>query len=251
MKSKSNLDTKPLFSPHIHGGGKVGDVRTHSCCPQYLRIPVKTRILKSGDDFIEIIKTYASDLLQEGDIIVISESPLAITQGRAINVKDIKIGFLARFLWRFVGKVNYGIGLRAPTSMQCAIEECGAFRIFFAAVLGGFSKIFLRRKGDFYRIAGKQAALIDAAFTTTVEGYEECVIKGPLNPEKEAQNIADNTGHEIAIMDINDIGGSWVIGHSRGINTKLLEDIMRDNPQGQGDELTPLCIVRFIKNETY
>ena len=68
----------------------------------YLKIPIKTKILKSGDDFIEIIKEYASDKLLPGDIIVISESPLAITQGRAINVKDIKIGFLAKFLWRFV-----------------------------------------------------------------------------------------------------------------------------------------------------
>ena len=211
-----------------------------------IKIPIKTRILQSGDDFVEIINQYAKDSLQKDDILVISESPLAITQGRAINVKDIKIGILAKVLWRFVGKVNYGIGLRAATSMQCAIDECGAFRILFAAFIGGLSKIIFRRKGDFYRIAGKQAALIDAAYTTTVKGYEECVIKGPLHPEKEAQRIADATGHEIAIMDINDIGGSWVIGHSKNVNPKLLEDIMRDNPQGQGDELTPICIVRFL-----
>lgn len=214
---------------------------------EFLRIPVKTKILQAGDDFIEIIKCYASDFLQVDDIIVISESPLAITQGRAINVKDIKIGLLANFLWRFVSKVNYGIGLRAPASMQCAIDECGAFRIFFAALIGGLSKVILRRKGDFYRIAGKQAALIDAAYTTTVTGYESCVIKGPLNPEKVAQHISEKINHEVAIMDINDIGGSWVIGHSKNINVELLEKVMKDNPQGQGDELTPICIVRKIK----
>jgi F420-0:gamma-glutamyl ligase-like protein len=212
----------------------------------YFRIPVKTNILKTGDDFVEIIKTYAGDLLEDGDIITISESPLAITQGRAIAVKDLKIGFLAKFLWRFVGKVPYGIGLRAPASMQCAIDECGAFRILCAAVLGGLSKIILRRKGDFYRIAGMQAALIDAATTSPVPGYTECVIKGPLHPDKEAQRIADTIGHEIAVMDINDIGGSWAIGYSKNINPKLIENIMRDNPQGQGAELTPLCIVRRL-----
>ena len=214
---------------------------------RYQRIPIKTKILLSGDDMLEIIKQYASEYLQSGDMIVISESPLAICQGRAINIKDIKVGFLAKILWRFVSKVPYGTGLRAPTSMQCAIDECGAWRILFAAIIGGFTRVILRRRGDFYRIAGKQAALIDAAYTTTVSGYEACVIKGPLNPTGEAQRIADTLGHETAIMDINDIGGSWVIGHSKGINAKLLEDIMRDNPQGQGDELTPVCIIRSIK----
>ena len=213
---------------------------------RYERIPVKTKILVAGDDFIEIIETFAKDILKKGDIITISESPLAITQGRAINEKDIKVGILAKLLWRFVSKVPYGIGLRAPTSMQCAIEECGHMRILFAAVIGGFSRIVLRRRGDFYRIAGKQAALIDAAHTTTVNGYEASVIKGPLNPEKEAQKIRDVTGYEIAIMDINDIGGSWCIGHSTGIDPKKIEDIMRDNPQGQGDELTPICVIRVI-----
>ena len=210
----------------------------------YHRIPVKTKVLQAGDDFVEIINTYACSLLEKGDMLVISESPLAITQGRAINVKELKIGVLANFLWRFVSKVNYGTGLRAPASMQCAIDECGAFRILFAAVIGGFSKVILRRKGDFYRIAGMQAALIDAAYTSPVEGYETCVIKGPLNPGKEAQRIADATGYETVVMDINDIGGSWAIGYSKNIKPKLMEKIMRDNPQGQGSELTPFCIVR-------
>ena len=213
---------------------------------EYLRIPVKTRILQPNDNFVDIINEFAKPFLQENDILVISESPLAITQGRSVCVNDVRIGFLAKFLWRFVGKVNYGTGLRSPTSMQCAIDECGSFRILLAAIIGGFSKIVLRRKGDFYRIAGKQAALIDAAHTSPVEGYQTHVIKGPLHPGKEAQRIRDLTGYETAIMDINDIGGSWVIGCSKGIDAKLLEDIMRDNPQGQGNELTPMCIVRKI-----
>ena len=211
---------------------------------KYERIPVKTKILQTGDDFIDIIETYAKGILQKGDVITISESPMAITQGRAINEKDIRVGLLAKILWRFVSKVPYGIGLRSPTSMQCAIDECGSLRILFAAIVGGFSRIVLRRRGDFYRLAGKQAALIDAAHTTTVNGYEACVIKGPLSPEKEAQKIRDVTGYEIAIMDINDIGGSWCIGHSKGIEPNLIQKIMKDNPQGQGDELTPLCVVR-------
>lgn len=209
----------------------------------YERILIKTKILSPDDDIVEIIRKYAAHKLQNGDIITVSESPLAITQGRAIPVSQIKVGFLAKILWRFVANVKYGIGLRAPTSMQCAIDEVGSFRILLAAAGGAWGKL-IGRKGDFYRIAGKQAALIDAATTSPVPPYENCVIKGPARPDKVAKEICDKLGNETAIMDINDIGGCWVIGKSNGINNQLLEKIMKDNPQGQGDELTPICIVR-------
>ena len=212
----------------------------------YARIPIKTKILTSEDDMLEIIKEYSRGIIKKDDIITISESPLAITQGRAIPVEKIKVGFLAKFLWRFVSNVKYGIGLRSPTSMQCAIDEVGSFRILFAAFVGGLGKLF-GRKGDFYRIAGKQSALIDAATTSPVPPYENCVIKGPINPEKEAQIIKDFLGNETAVMDINDIGGCWMIGGSTGIDKKFMELVMKDNPQGQGDELTPVCLIRELK----
>ena len=212
----------------------------------YTRIPIKTKILTSEDDMLEIIKKYTKSIIKKDDIITISESPLAITQGRAIPVEKIKVGFLAKFLWRFVSNVKYGIGLRSPTSMQCAIDEVGSSRILFAVFVGGLGKLF-GRKGDFYRIAGKQSALIDAATTSPVPPYENCVIKGPKNPEKEAQRIKDFLGNETAVMDINDIGGCWMIGGSTGIDKKFMELVMVDNPQGQGDELTPVCLIRELK----
>lgn len=214
----------------------------------YLRIPIKTKILSPGDDILEVIKESTAQLIKPDDIITISESPLAITQGRAIPVSEIKVGWLANFLWRFVSKVKYGIGLRSPTSMQCAIDEAGSLRILFAAIIGGLARVVGRRgKGDFYRIAGKQAALIDAAHTSPVPPYESCVIKGPKDPEKVAQRIKEVLGNECAIMDINDIGGCWMIGGSSGINKEFMEKVMKDNPQGQGDELTPICLVRKVK----
>ncbi len=213
---------------------------------RFERIPVKTSILTAQDDMLEIIREYALPIMQEGDIISISESPLAITQGRAVPVAELKIGWLAKLLWRFVVKVPYGIGLRHPASMQCAIDECGGWRITLAATIGAVSKL-IGRKGDFYRIAGKQAALIDACGTSPVPPYNETVIKGPLHPEKEAQRIFDATGHHAAIMDINDIGGCCMIGGSKGLSRNFMETVMKDNPQGQGDELTPICIVRRVR----
>jgi hypothetical protein len=223
---------KKIFQPIINIDGM-----------EFERIPVKTRILMPGDSLTDIILEAAGNFLQPEDIISISESPLAITQGRAVPVSQLRISLLARILWRFVAKVPYGIGLRAPESMQCAIDECGAGRILLAAIVGGASKL-IGRSGDFYRIAGMQAALIDAAHTSPVPPYDQCVIKGPLHPDKAAQVIHDALGYETAVMDINDIGGCWMIGGSKGINKTFMERVMKDNPQGQGDEMTPFCIIR-------
>ena len=207
------------------------------------RIPVKTHILSPQDDMAEIIRKYALPLMKKGDILTISESPMAITQGRAIPVSEIRISLLAQVLSRFVAKVPYGIGLRAPSSMQCAIEETGVMRISFAAGIGAIGKVF-RRKGDFYRVAGMQAALVDAASTSPVPPYSETVIKGPKEPMKTAISLSEAVGYPVAIMDINDIGGSWMIGNGGIVNKHFIEMAMKDNPQGQGAELTPLCIVR-------
>ncbi len=212
---------------------------------KFERIPIKTKILSKDDDMLEIVKEFAMPFLRKDDVISISESPLAITQGRAIPVDGLKIGLTAGILWRFVSKVSYGIGLRAPESMQCAVDEVGVCRIWVAAILGSITR-FLGRKGDFYRIAGMQAALIDAASTSPIPPYDKTVIKGPKNPKENAQKIKDALGYETGIMDINDIGGCWMIGGSDGLNKHFMEAVMKDNPQGQGDELTPICIIRRV-----
>jgi hypothetical protein len=212
----------------------------------FIRVPIKTKILTPNDDMLDIVKSYTKDALLPDDIIVLSESPVAITQGRAIPENEIKVGILAKILWRGVRKVSYGVGLRSPTSMQCAIDEVGHTRIIIAAFIGLLGKIFAKR-GWFYKIAGKQAALIDAAHTSPVPPYDKTVIKGPVKPDELCKKIKGATGNETAIMDINDIGGSWVIGKTEGINAPLLGKIMADNPQGQQLELTPICLVREKK----
>ncbi len=215
---------------------------------RFLRIPVKTHILTERDNIVEVVKHYAGEIIEEGDIITISESALAITQGMAIPTVKIRPRLLARLLWRFVRKVPYGIGLRSPYSMECAIREVGQVRILLAAFVSALTKL-IGRRGDFYRIAGKQVAMIDAPHTSGVKEYYECVIMGPKEPDKVAKEIKLATGCETAIMDVNDIGGSWVVGSSLGVNKRLLEDIMCDNPAGQGGQLTPIIIIRPLKDE--
>lgn len=209
----------------------------------YRRLPVKTRVLSDTDDIVEVVREYASPRVRTGDVIFISEKAVAVTQGRAIPENTLQIGFTAKVLWRFVAKVPYGIGLRRPSSMQCAVNECGAARIWLAAIAGALGKL-VGRKGDFYRVAGPQAAMIDAASTSPLQ--PDCVIMGPKDPDQVAQRIFQHTGIPAAIVDVNDVGGSWAIGASAGVDRKLVEACLKDNPLGQGAECTPMGILRRL-----
>ncbi|MCX6841693.1 MAG: hypothetical protein NTX53_05370 [candidate division WOR-3 bacterium] len=100
------------------------------------------------------------------------------------------------------------------------------------------------RSGDFYRVAGKQAAMIDAAHTSGVKEFYECVVKGPKDPDGTAQTLSNELGIPVAIVDANDIFGCAVVGVPNGLDVKLVQEAMRDNPVGQGDELTPIIILR-------
>ena len=49
---------------------------------------------------------------------------------------------------------------------------------------------------------------------------------------------------QYAVVDVNDIGGSWVLGSVGIDDPKLIEEILRDNPLGQKDEQTPFGLIR-------
>jgi F420-0:gamma-glutamyl ligase len=212
----------------------------------YARVPVRTHIVTDADDIVDVIARYAGPLVRPGDIVVVSEKVVAITQGRAVPVEQIRVGTLAKLLWPRVRQVKYGIGLRSPYSMQCAIDECGRLRILLAAVVGALGKL-LGRKGDFYRVAGQQAAMIDAAGTAGIDAFKGSVIKGPKDPDRVAQAIADRLSVGAAVVDVNDIGGSWAVGVSRGVDREIVEAALKDNPLGQGAEQTPCGILRAVE----
>jgi F420-0:gamma-glutamyl ligase len=210
----------------------------------YLRIPIRTHVVTEADDIVDVARRYAAPLLEPDDTLFAAEKTVAITQGRAIPISTMRPGWLARTLWRFVRQTSYGVGLRDPYSMQAAIDEVGGIRIVLAAVVGGLTRA-LGRRGDFYRIAGVQAAAIDAPGTAGIEQFKDRVIKGPKDPDAVARRLRDALGCEAAVVDCNDID-SAVLGHSAGVDARLLRLILLDNPLGQGDEQTPLGIVREV-----
>lgn len=212
---------------------------------QFARIPLKTRLVGPEDDITEVVTTYGSGALRDGDILFVTEKIVAITQGRAFPLEEIHPRRLASFLSKYVTKTSYGIGLGMPETMEMALRECGTPRILFAAAISVLSKA-IGRTGDFYRIAGERARAIDGPTSHTIPPYNAHVVLGPNDPDGVAKHLQKALGGnvDVLVVDINDLGGN-ILGTTLGHDTdEKMVRILKDNPLGQKHQSTPLGIIR-------
>lgn len=203
------------------------------------RIPIRTRVLTPQDDLVEVVREYCGKIAKPGDVVAISESVVAITQGRAVRADRVRAGLLARFLCRFPAKHG---SLATPAAMQLAINEVGAWRVLLGAAAAGVGRLFGRR-GDFYRVAGPQLRLIDD-IAGTMPPFDDCIILGPKDPAGVARRIRRELGIEAAVVDVNDLGCVDILGASEGVDRRMVTRLLRDNPGGNDDQQTPLVILR-------
>lgn len=210
----------------------------------YARHPVRTHLVTTDDDAIEVVRRYAQPLDESVACVAVSERMVAITQGRSHPMSEIRPGRLARFLVRFVTRPGYGIGLGTPETMQLAIDEVGAPRILFAALVSGITKPF-GIHGLFYRIAGPQAGAIDGPTSYTIPPYNQAATLGPRDPDGAARALAAALDRPVAVIDANDAGCN-VLGASPGLDRRLVTRLFADNPLGQSREQTPICVVRRV-----
>ena len=215
----------------------------------FARYPIATHKITDQDNITNVALKYTQGLLQKGDILFLSEKAVACSQGRAIPLTNVRAGWLARLLSRYVYKSPYGVGLSMPETMEMAIRECGAPRILFAAFISAIGKM-IGRHGWFYRIAGYKAASIDPPWHGTLPPYNEYIILSPKEPTKVAKEIADITGVSVCVVDVNDLGGN-ILGHSPllEVDPELIIAALRDNPLGQRAAQTPMGILRKIEND--
>jgi hypothetical protein len=217
----------------------------------YLRLPIKTRLITTNDtDIMPLLDEYVKPNLEPGDIIFISEKALTVTQGRIVNMSDIKTTSLARFLARNVhnryGKQDFhGFGHGTDMAMQLVLEEAGYPRVLFAAAVSALTRP-LGIHGLFYQICGERAKSIDCPMSFLILEYAHFAKLAPDDPSGAAMSIKKHLGHEAVILDAN-YRGAFSLGKStRGIPEEFIQKLFADNPLGQSDEMTPFCIVRKI-----
>lgn len=210
----------------------------------YLRAPLKTPLVSAGDDLLQVLRRVTDDQLEAGDLLVLSEKIVAISQGRSFPIQEIRPRPLARFLSGHVTRTPSGIGLGIPETMELALREAGGARILYAAAVSALARPFGRR-GVFYRIVPQAVAAIDGPTRGTLPPYNTHAKLGPKNPAAVAQSLSDALGVGVAIVDANDLDVS-VLGASSDVDTQTVRTLFWDNPLGQGHEQTPVALIRAM-----
>lgn len=212
----------------------------------YQRYPVKTHVVMAGDSLTEIMDRYVKPYLEQEDMIFISEKIIAISQGRAFDIDEIKVSPLANFLCKFVYKSPYGIGLGSPWTMELAIRDIGVPKILLAAFCSAVTKPFGKR-GVFYKIVGDAGRAIDGPCDYTLPPYNHYAKLAPKDPDKVAAMLREYTGCKaVVVMDANDIGREILGVSSPEVDIGLCKEIFKDNPLGQASQQTPIAIVRKV-----
>ena len=207
-------------------------------------IPLPTKIITPEDRLLKIVATYAGPHLQPGDTLVLAESVVAITQGRLIRPEQVKPSLWALALARFV---NQDGSLSSPYAMQVIMNECGRLRTVLAFCAAAVTHLVLGRRGDFYRFAGQQAALVDD-ITGNMPPFDKHIVLGPSNPGQVVAEIKQQFGVEAAIVDANDLGRTKILAATSKASQPLLLKVFRANPAGNADQQTPIVIVRKTRS---
>ena len=202
-------------------------------------LPLKTRLLRPGDDLIEVIKTATEGKGKPGDLVAIAETVVAIVQGRLVYCEDINPGYFATRLNKLF---EMNSSLSSPYALEMAIREVGLPKILVSVVAGVAGK--LRGKaGEFYRVAGRSVATIDDC-TGTLPPFDKHVVMGPARGDQLCASLKAATGFEIAIVDANDLGKVDVLHLSDPSRKNAVIEALKPNPQGNADEMTPIVLIK-------
>ena len=203
-------------------------------------IPVRTRLVRAGDDLTGIVADAVRGIARSGDVIAISETAVAIAQGEFVVAEMIRPSKLAYALSRHAGAMAT---VSQPESLQLVIDAVGAPKVVYAAVLHVLGRL-VGRRGMFYEVMGEAITAIDG-YTGTLPPFERAIVLAPREPDAFAQSVYERTGTGCVVVDANDLEKAKVLGASVGVHRGNVENALLDNPHGNGDEQTPVVVLKW------
>ena len=215
---------------------------------RYDRFAIQTHFVEVGENQADLVRRYVLPLAQEGDLLSFGAKVMAMCTRNVKTRDEVKPGFWARRLWRFAGINTTGVGMHEPYKLQLVIDMCGLPRVLFAAFISAVTRPF-GVHGLFYKICGKGVGGIDSFyFRSSFDRYKEMALINPPNPVELCNQLEKDTGIPVVLMDANDLEQNQ-LGKCDDfpLSDAEIQDAMADNPSGQGDELTPLILIRPLK----
>jgi hypothetical protein len=208
--------------------------------PGVMAIPVRTPLVRAGDDVAAIVAGAVTGIARRGDVIAVSETAVAIAQGEFVPAEYVRPSKLAYALSRRAGALAT---VNQPESMQIVIDAVGRPRVVRAVLAQVFGRL-IGRRGAFYEVMGEAIAAIDG-YTGTMPPFERAIVFAPRDPAGSARTISERAGVASAVVDANDLKRAKVLGASAEVEPAAVERALLDNPHGNGDEQTPVVVLKW------
>ena len=166
----------------------------HVITGDYIVIPIETGYIKPNEDLNSIILP-ARELMEDGDYLVIAETPISVSQGRLIDEAEYTPSITAKFLttvwskymWGYILGPLLGIKKRTIKNLRRLPEETKAHK-----------EVVLQLYGLKHALKPASEAGIDLS-----NAPGTCVSLLPENPEKVACDIKSEIGKEVCVMIID------------------------------------------------
>ncbi len=238
------------MSPAVRsvGGGTAGpavvsDIVVMSGRQWWRRVVLCTPWLTASDDLgavlLEALAAVPGGEPRPGDVVAVAEKVTVVTSDRVVEPR--RPGALAKVLARAVRPVGISRGLSLPGKMQYVIDDAGRMRVVGAALAAAVCRP-LGMRGVFYQLAGATARDLDG-----LRGAYTDELLPPLRPAEAAllaHHLTSRVGRAVAIVDINDRGGTVRSAPAGGPGPAELLALLADNPHGDCAQSTPVVLLR-------
>ena len=216
----------------------------------YARHAITTHFVQVGESYIDLLERYVKPVYQPGDILSVSEKVIALCQGRVVTEEQVKPGFWAKLLSRFVHQTSAGPGMGLPVKMQFAINLCGLGNVLKAAVCAGIDRL-RGIHGTFYHMLDDEVRGLDGFYGRDIPEYEHLGIRIPADPDGVCNKVFQETGVVSIIVDATALAQE-ILGKCDALRDwpdETLSRLIGDNPAGQVRQLTPFILIREVPQE--
>ena len=175
---------------------KDSDVKNikHVINGDYLVIPIETGYIKPGDDLSSIINP-AREIMENGDYLVIAETPVSVSQNRLIDEAEYSPSLTAKFLtvvwskylWGYILGPLLKIKKRTIKNLRKLPKQTEAHK-----------EVVLQLYGLKHALKPASEAGIDLS-----NAPGTCVSLLPENPEKVAKEIKADIEKDVCVMIID------------------------------------------------
>ena len=175
---------------------KTSEVKNikHVINGDYIVIPIETGYIKPNEDLNCIIEP-AKQIMEDGDYLVIAETPISVSQGRLVDEAEYTPSLTAKFLttvwskylWGYVLGPALKIKKRTIKNLKKLPEETKAHK-----------EVVLQLYGLKHALKPASEAGIDLS-----NAPGTCVSLLPENPEKVACDLKDEIGKDVCVMIID------------------------------------------------